>query len=99
MKTPKQQMIDKVEEFILQELNHISTPMEYMIEKQLADEGISNDISKDRLERAGVLYNLYKILENYDALEPTLKKYFNERGNKDANKVEKGTSFIQEPEL
>ena len=38
---------------------------------------------KELLENANVLYNLNKILANYDELEPVLAKYFAEKYRKE----------------
>lgn len=64
----KKEEIERLEEFILSELDRISTPMELKA---------SDD--KTKLEKASVLFNIYKVLTNYDDLEPTLKKYFDNK--------------------
>ena len=78
----KKEQIERLEKFILEELNHIATPMELKLEKLLNEEGIENDIQKDRLTKASVLWNIYKVLVNYDELEPTLKKFFDNKAKK-----------------
>lgn len=70
-KSEKEEII-RVEEFIAAELERISTPLELMATQD-----------NEKLERANVLYKLYKILENYDDINPTLTKFFNERARKE----------------
>lgn len=65
MKSPKQEEIENLQKFILEELNRISTPLELMA---------TDD--KEKLEKATVLWKVNKILENFDALEPNLKSWF-----------------------
>ena len=36
-----------------------------------------------KVEKMDTLFNLKKILDNYDELEPVLKRYFNERNSKE----------------
>ena len=77
--TGKEEQIQRVRQYILDELNGMTTPLEFLVEKELAKEGISNGASAYRLERAGVLWNLNKILDNYDELEPVIKKFFSQK--------------------
>lgn len=61
MKT-KKDIIEKLMNIILIELNNL--------DKQ-------NELSLDeKLTQGQVLYNTYKILKNYDELEPLLQSYF-----------------------
>lgn len=41
-----------------------------------------------KLDKMNQIINIIKVVENYDELEPTLKKFFNEKHNK--NKWDRG---------
>lgn len=38
---------------------------------------------EEQIEKFDVIFNMYKILQNYDELRPTLIKFFREKRNKD----------------
>lgn len=61
----KKYILDKLEEIVTQELKKVTDDKELSLE--------------ERIEQSDVLINTYKILEEYDNLEPVLKKYFAER--------------------
>lgn len=42
----------------------------------------SNEDIVQKVEKMNTLYNLKKILDNYDELEGILKKFFNEKADK-----------------
>lgn len=51
--------------------------IELFILKKL--ENLDNCGKDEKFIKADMLFNLYKVLENYDELEPMLIKYFNEK--------------------
>lgn len=61
----KKYILDKLEEIVTQELKKVTDDKELSLE--------------ERIEQSDVLINTYKILEEYDNLEPVLIKYFAER--------------------
>lgn len=64
----KEEQILKIEKFVLKELENIQKE--------------ENMDKKEMIERASVLFNFYKILENYDELQPMLTKDFEEIKNR-----------------
>lgn len=63
--------IERLEQLILNELDAMSTPME-----------LKATDDNQKLARAGVLFNIYKVLVNYDEIEPVLSKFFGEKAKK-----------------
>lgn len=60
-------MIEKLQGILLQELN------------QLNNDNLSIE---EKLSQGEVIYNMYKVLRDYDKLEPLLKDYFNKNYKK-----------------
>ena len=58
----KEEIIEDLQQTILKKLNELDTEKD----------------KQARLDKLNLLYNLHRILLNYDKLEPTLKKFFKE---------------------
>jgi hypothetical protein len=55
-----------------------------LIEEQMAYVDENNSFSMyEKTEQMTVFFRMSKILENYDELEPTLKKFFKEKAEKE----------------
>lgn len=57
--------------------------LEHLIQEELAliQETTSN--TTERLEKADVLYNMFKYLSNYHELKPVMQKFFREKQKKE----------------
>lgn len=64
-KTPKQEEIEIIEKFLVEELDRITKPKELLIQRD-----------KSQMEKVNVIYNVYKLLANYDDIEPIMKQYY-----------------------
>lgn len=57
--------------------------LEHLINEELALIEETTSDKTERLEKADVLYNMFKYLSNYEELKPVLKKFFKEKHEKE----------------
>ena len=57
--------------------------LEHLIKEELALLKETTTDTSELLSKGNVLFNIHKILSNYDELEPVLKKFFNEKYKKE----------------
>ena len=63
-------------------LNTLKSEAEYTLH--------SDDDIKDKIERMNDIFNVKKIIEHYEELEPLFKKYFREKAQKEKwNEIER----------
>jgi hypothetical protein len=67
MSKAKNEMIEKLENTILNELDELNK---------------SNENIQEKLEKGDVLFDVYKILRDYDKLQPKLKEIYAEEARK-----------------
>lgn len=60
--------------------NRMNSTLKSLVECVVEDVNVSHDI---RLKRMDTIMNLYKVIKNYDELEPLLKQFFAEKSQKE----------------
>lgn len=57
--------------------------LEHLIDEELSLIEETTSDKTERLEKADVLYNMFKYLSNYEELKPVLQKFFSEKAKKE----------------